>query len=379
MTRGRVAVAMSGGVDSSAAAAILKEQGYDVVGFSMQLWDQRRDSSGKERRPAGCCSLDDLYDARQVASRLAIPHYVVNFEREFEQIVVRSFVADYRHGLTPSPCVLCNSRMKFGRLLQFARDVQANHVATGHYARVIEDRQSGRHLLLKGVDADKDQSYFLFELSQQQLAAAMFPLGGLDKADVRRIARQHGLQVAAKAESQEICFVADGDYARFVEAYHPEEWTPPESLAGEIIDQNGKVVGRHAGIHRYTIGQRRGLGIAHSVPLYVTDIRSREKRVVVGERARLARSSCLIERANWIATPELTAPLRVSVKIRSRHPEAPATIAPLAPGEARVDFDAPQMAVTPGQAAVLYHGEQVLGGGWIVRADHFPDGSQNAK
>jgi tRNA-specific 2-thiouridylase len=378
MTRSRVAVAMSGGVDSSAAAAILREQGYDVVGFSMQLWDQRRNGRGEERRPGGCCALDDLYDARQVAARLAIPHYVVNFEREFEQVVVKSFVEDYRHGLTPSPCVLCNSRMKFDRLLRLARDVQASHVATGHYARTIGDGQTGRQLLLKGVDADKDQSYFLFELSQEQLASAMFPLGGLNKDEVRRIAHRYGLQVADKAESQEICFVADRDYARFVERYHPEEWSPPGSSAGEIIDQSGKVVGCHSGIHRYTIGQRRGLGIAHSVPLYVTDIQYREKRLIVGERPRLARGSCCAVRVNWIAVSELTTPLRVSVKIRSRHPEAPATITPLSSGAVRVDFDAPQMAVTPGQAAVFYRGEQVLGGGWIARPDHFPGGSHHA-
>ena len=368
MTRGRVAVAMSGGVDSSAAAAVLKEEGYDVVGFSMQLYDQRRNGPEEDVRRSGrCCALDDLYDARQVASRLGIPHYVVNFEHEFEQLVVQSFIEDYRNGLTPSPCVLCNSRMKFDHLVKLAAKVEAGHVATGHYARVTRDEQTGRYLLLKGLDLEKDQSYFLFELRQEQLARAMFPLGGLDKASVRQIARRYGLEVAEKAESQEICCVSDGDYASFVERHLREEGGRRESFAGEIVDPEGRVVGTHPGIHHYTIGQRRGLGIAHSAPLYVIDLQPREKRVIVAERSRLAKSVFRAERANWIAVPEPAEPLRAAVKIRSRHAEAPATVTPSAGGSVQVEFDVPQMAVTPGQAAVFYQGDRVLGGAWITR------------
>ncbi len=364
MEKIKIAVAMSGGVDSSSAAAILKESGYDVVGFSMQLWDQRRGGSR-------CCSIDDLYDAREVAARLKIPYYVVDFQEEFERIVVRAFIENYRHGLTPSPCVLCNSHMKFDHLVRLAEEIRASRVATGHYARVAYDEASGRHLLFQARDKNKDQSYFLFELSQFQLSKAMFPLGDLDKQQVRQIAHRHNLLVAEKAESQEICFVPDGDYAAFIERNYeraPNDSQEIRSFSeGPIVDVGGRVLGTHPGIHHFTIGQRKGLGIAHSTPLYVLEIVPEENKVVVGERSQLDKLICHVIRPNWISIGSLTEPLRVSAKIRSRHPKALATILPMEDGSVEVQFDFPQPAISPGQACVFYQGEQVVGGGWIRR------------
>jgi tRNA-uridine 2-sulfurtransferase len=364
MEKTKIAVAMSGGVDSSSAAAILKESGYDVVGFSMQLWDQRRGGSR-------CCSIDDLYDAREVAARLKIPYYVVDFQKEFERIVVRPFIEDYKNGLTPSPCVLCNSHMKFDHLVRLAEEIHASRVATGHYARISYDEASGRHLLFQARDRNKDQSYFLFELSQSQLSKAMFPLGDMDKQQVRQIARRHNLFVAEKAESQEICFVPDGNYAAFIERNY--EQAPGDSpkaepfLEGLIVDAGGQVLGIHPGIHHYTIGQRKGLGIAHSTPLYVLEIIPEENKVVVGERSQLGKHLCRVIRPNWISIGSLVESMRVSAKIRSRHPKSPATIRPMQDGSVEVQFDFPQPAISPGQACVFYQGEQVVGGGWISR------------
>jgi len=372
MARGRIAVAMSGGVDSSIAALILKDAGWDVVGFSMQLWDRTRNVSGEDEIPTGgCCSPDDFYDAREVAARLDIPYYVVDFQEEFERTIVSSFIMDYRNGFTPSPCVLCNSHMKFDRLVRLAEDVHATHIATGHYARVHFDRKKGRHLLLRARDRSKDQAYFLFELRQEQLAKAVFPLGDLTKAQVRKKARNHGLFVADKSESQEICFIPDGDYAAFIERNHNaivgDLKTGDFFSPGEIVDMDGNVLGTHQGIHRFTIGQRRGLGIAHRSPLYVLEIRPEENRIIVGERSQLNRDRCRVVRPNWISVAGLSEPLRVQAKIRSRHPEAPATITPEDDGSIEVRFDSPQPAVSPGQACVFYQEEVVVGGGWIDR------------
>ncbi|MBN2317444.1 MAG: tRNA 2-thiouridine(34) synthase MnmA [Acidobacteria bacterium] len=372
MAEGRIAIAMSGGVDSSTAALILKDAGWDLVGFSMQLWDRTRNiSEDEEIAVGGCCSPDDFYDAREVAARLNIPYYVVDFQEEFERTIVRSFIEDYRKGLTPSPCVLCNSKMKFDRLARMADEVHATHIATGHYARVGYEEESGRYLLLRAADRSKDQAYFLFELNQEQLAKAVFPLGGLTKEQVRETARRHGLVVADKSESQEICFIPDGDYAAFIERNHDCVVGKSGEISlfapGQIVGTDGRILGVHQGIHRFTIGQRRGLGIAHTSPLYVVEIRPEENRVVIGERSELGRDRCRVIRTNWISIPDLFEPLQVQAKIRSRHPEAPATITPMNDGSVEVLFDDPQPAVSPGQACVFYQDDVVVGGGWIDR------------
>jgi tRNA-specific 2-thiouridylase len=363
---------MSGGVDSSTAAVILKEAGCDLVGFSMQLWDQKRGISAEDRLASPrCCSLEDLYDARNVAARLGIPYYVVGFQKEFERTVVKTFIENYRNGLTPSPCVLCNSHMKFDHLVRLAEESGAGQVATGHYARAAYDESRGRHLLLRARDRHKDQSYFLFELSQSQLAKAIFPLGDLEKGRVRQIARAHGLAVADKRESQEICFIPDGDYAAFIERHSDEiagPADPPRSFSpGRIVDTAGRTMGTHPGIHHFTVGQRRGLGIAHSSPLYVLEIRPDEDCVVVGERSQLGKRRCRVRRPNWISIAGLTASLLVHAKIRSRHLAAPARITPMDDGSVEVVFDSLQPAISPGQACVFYQDDQVVGGGWIER------------
>jgi tRNA-specific 2-thiouridylase len=367
----KIAVAMSGGVDSSAAAAILHEQGHELVGFTMQLWNQRRgisvDANG-EPLPSRCCSLDDVYDARRVAEELGFPFYVLNLERDFERDVVQPFVTSYLSGETPIPCVACNSRLKFASLVRLAESLNCEKVATGHYARVEYDRHTNRYRLLRGRNGAKDQSYFLWELTQEQLSRAMFPLGEMSKPEAREAARAHGLAVAEKAESQEICFVPDGDYASFIDRYLAAENALDRSPGtGEIVDSDGIVLGQHDGIHRFTVGQRRGLRVAGERPLYVLSIDATHNRVIIGEEDELKQTSFIATGINWIALDQPACRIRADVRVRYRHNEAEASISPLEMGRVRVEFDEPQRAITPGQATVFYRGQEVLGGGWIVK------------
>ena len=367
----KIAVAMSGGVDSSAAAAILKSEGHELVGFTMQLWNQRRgltvDEHG-EPLPSRCCSLDDVYDARRVAEELGFPFYVLNLEKDFERDVVAPFVASYLDGETPIPCVACNSRLKFASLDRLAESLGCDKVATGHYARVEFDEEAGRYRLLRGRNLQKDQSYFLWELTQAQLSRALFPLGEMSKRDVREVARESGLAVAEKAESQEICFVPDGDYAgfidRYLEAEGEEERAPGE---GEIVNTSGESLGKHQGIHRYTVGQRRGLGLSNERPLYVVQIEAARNRIIVGEEEALLSREFTAAGVNWIALDNPLEEVRAEVRVRYRHEAQPATITPLEGNRARIIFDEPQRAITPGQATVFYRGDEVLGGGWIEK------------
>jgi tRNA-specific 2-thiouridylase len=367
----KIAVAMSGGVDSSAAAALLKDAGHELVGFTMQLWNQRRGLSvgeDGEPLPSRCCSLDDVYDARRVAEGLGFPFYVLNLERDFERDVVEPFVQSYLGGETPIPCVACNSRLKFASLDRMALSVGCEKVATGHYARVRFDEAAGRYRLLRGLDARKDQTYFLWELTQGQLSRSLFPLGEMTKDEVRDLARRHGLYVAEKRESQEICFVPDGDYAGFIERYLEAEGRGAERPArGEIVDTGGRLLAEHEGVHRYTVGQRRGLGVSRPLPLYVVRVEAEANRVVVGHEDELLCSEFTAAGVNWVAFDEPAEAVRADVRVRYRHRESPATVTPLGAGRARVRFDEPQRAVTPGQATVFYRGEEVVGGGWIVK------------
>jgi tRNA-specific 2-thiouridylase len=370
MTKSKtIAVAMSGGVDSSTVAAMLRAEGYEVVGLTMQLWNQRR-LAGHEGMPESvqgrCCSLDDVYDARRVAETIGIPYYVVNHEERFERDVVRPFVEQYLSGRTPIPCSLCNNHLKFDQLLIVAQQIGADALATGHYARVEFDQARGRWLLKRPADRSKDQTYFLFGLTQDQLSRTLFPLGGMMKPEVRELARRHGLALAQKPDSQEICFVPGGDYKKFLDAYLAEQGETLPDTAGELVTTDGTVVGEHGGIHNFTVGQRKGLGLATGSPLYVIQIKGDARQVVVGHSEELYTRSLRTHRTNLVAVADLWEPMPVTVKIRHRHEGASAMIAKTGDDEIMVTFDEPQRAVTPGQAAVFYDDDVVVGGGWIA-------------
>ena len=357
-TAGRVVVAMSGGVDSSVVAALLHREGHAVVGISMRLYGKVTEEVGKS-----CCSPDDLNDARDVAAQLGFPFYVANYQEAFRRMVVDYFVDEYRRGRTPSPCVLCNDHLKFDALLQRMESLGAAFLATGHYARIEE--RGGRFALLRGRDPLKDQSYFLFGLRRASLARIRFPLGDMTKAEVRKLAQEMGVPTALKRESQDICFVGSGDYASFVR----ERLADEQVKRGRIVrPSTGEVFGEHEGIHAFTVGQRKGIGVAYSEPLYVLGSDPESGDLLVGTAEELACEAFEVDRLNFLAWEERTEPFRCLVQVRYRHKPVAATVIPAtAGGRAKVVLEAPERAIAPGQAAVFYDGDEVLGGGWIVR------------
>jgi len=371
-----IAVAMSGGVDSSAVAALLHAQGHPLVGLTLQLWNQRRlaanyaDLGLPETVPQGrCCSIDDVYDARHVAEHLGIPYYLVNAQDRFEEEVVRPFVSEYLAGRTPIPCTLCNNHLKFDQLLLTARQIGAERIATGHYARNHYDETRGRWILSRPADRSKDQTYFLFGLTQDQLARTLFPLGEMQKPAVRTMAADHGLDLAQKPDSQEICFIPGGSYQSFLTAYLAEQGENLPDSSGELVatlpSGETEVLGRHEGIHAFTVGQRKGLGLSSPDPLYVLKIHPDSHQVEVGTDDQLLSTTLSANRLNWVSIPEPTESIRVTIKIRHRHEPAPATLRVTGPDTIEAIFDEPQRAITPGQSAVFYQEDEVAGGGWI--------------
>jgi len=364
-----IAVAMSGGVDSSAVAALLRSEGHTLVGLTLQLWNQRR-LAGREGMPESvqgrCCSIDDVYDARRVAEQLDIPYYLVNAHDRFEEEVVRPFVSEYLAGRTPIPCTLCNNHLKFDQLLQTAQGIGADRIATGHYARNHFDPERNRWILSRPADKSKDQTYFLFGLTQEQLSRTLFPLGEMQKPAVRTMAAGHGLELAQKPDSQEICFIPGGSYSQFLKAYLDEQGRELPDNSGELVTASGEVLGHHEGIHGFTVGQRKGLGLSSPDPLYVLAIHPDSHAVTVGPDDQLLSATLTANRLNWVSIPEPTEPICVAIKIRHRHEPAPATLRVTAPDRIEATFDTPQRAITPGQSAVFYQGDEVAGGGWIL-------------
>ncbi|MAE19092.1 tRNA 2-thiouridine(34) synthase MnmA [Candidatus Poribacteria bacterium] len=354
----RVIAAMSGGVDSSVMAALMIDAGYDVIAVTMRLGNH--DTVEYDSEKPNCCSLEGVEDARYAAMQLGIPFYAVNHEDQFRQSIVDYFVDEYTVGRTPSPCVICNQELKFGTLVDLADQLDCEYIGTGHYAKIEQDPETGRYLLRKGSDFKKDQSYFLFSLTQSQLKRAIMPLGSLNKEAVRDIARRYKLKTAEKPESQELCFIADDDYKRFLKDRIPEQ-----IQKGEIVDQNGEKLGHHKGIPFYTVGQRRGLGIAVGEPIYVTGIKTETNTIVVGQADELLRQSMIVNQLNWIPFENLAEPIRAQIKIRYRDQGEMATVTPTVDGKVKVIFDQPRRAIAPGQAAVFYAQDLVIGGGWI--------------
>jgi tRNA-specific 2-thiouridylase len=373
-----IAIAMSGGVDSSTVAAMLHAQGHTVVGLTLQLWNQRRLAANYARQgvpetvPQGrCCSIDDVYDARRVAEHLGIPYYLVNAQERFEDEVVRPFVSEYLAGRTPIPCTLCNNHLKFDQLLITARQIGADKIATGHYARNHFDAPRGRWVLSRPADRSKDQTYFLFGLTQEQLSRTLFPLGDLHKPEVRELAAEAGLALAAKPDSQEICFIPGGSYSQFLKAYLDEQHRELPDSSGELVragagESDPVVLGRHEGIHSFTVGQRKGLGLSSPDPLYVLKIHPDSHRVEVGPDTELYSRTLRANRLNWVSMAAPAEPVRVTIKIRHRHEPAPATLRIVDHDTIEALFDQPQRAITPGQSAVFYHEDEVAGGGWIL-------------